>query len=159
MEKELCLQQFADDTNRLLSNDDRSIESFWQCLATFCLASGSQINHGKTGYKASSGSSPPLVVQAGCQQIEECKVFWLLGIPMGFKVSMNQRFEWVLNRFRRKVFLWHNMQSTLPTRVFVLNHSTNQGVCSEPLYSFIIGLLSSLLEAYQIPDEQDFLHS
>ncbi|MCO5606714.1 hypothetical protein L7F22_060904 [Adiantum nelumboides] len=82
----LCLQQFADDTNAVMSNDDQSINQFWICLKVFCSASGSSINHTKTGYRLSSGTVPTVVTDAGCKRIEEGHIFRLLGIPMGFKV-------------------------------------------------------------------------
>ncbi|MCO5562061.1 hypothetical protein L7F22_015687 [Adiantum nelumboides] len=47
--KQLCLQQFADDTNAIMKADEQSSITFLKCLETFCLASGSQINHSKTG--------------------------------------------------------------------------------------------------------------
>ena len=47
----MCLQLFADDTNALVANKEGSIKTFWECLNTFCLASGSMINHAKTGIK------------------------------------------------------------------------------------------------------------
>lgn len=55
--EQMCLQQFADDTNALVLNKDASLTCFWKCLDTFCLASGSKINHNKTGYR--TGKKPP----------------------------------------------------------------------------------------------------
>lgn len=78
--KDLCLQQFADDTNSLFCNDGQSIQSFF-----FCAASGSVINHSKTGYKTATGNAPPLIMSAGCKNIEDGQIFRLLGIPMGSK--------------------------------------------------------------------------
>ena len=55
---DLCLEQFADDTNALLLNDPSNLDQFLMCLELFCRASGSVINHHKTGCYASSGSLP-----------------------------------------------------------------------------------------------------
>ena len=46
---DLCLEQFVDDTNPLMLNDNQSVVELWGCLNDFCLASGSVINHSKTG--------------------------------------------------------------------------------------------------------------
>lgn len=83
-DKDLVLQQFADDTNSLMANDSNSIAHFWTCLNTFCLASDSIINHAKTGYKLSCGQAPQIILDAGCQSIPDGQIFRLLGIPMGF---------------------------------------------------------------------------
>lgn len=39
--KDLCMQNFADDTNALILNDPSSVEHLWKALNLFCLASGS----------------------------------------------------------------------------------------------------------------------
>ena len=119
---DLCLQQFADDTNAVMQEDDQSVQAFGDCLNTFCLASGSIINHTKTGFKSLSGNMPMMVKQAGCKFIENCQVFRLLGIPMGFGISYTQRWEFVVSKFRSKVLSWQNYQPNLSARSFVLNH-------------------------------------
>lgn len=120
--KYLCLQQFADDTNALVINNPSSVNSFWECLNTFCCASGSKINHTKTGFWSSKGSFPAIFANAGCKQIKDGEVFRLLGIPMGFNVSLGQRWAWVMGKIKRKFEYWQGYQPSLSSRLFVLNH-------------------------------------
>lgn len=56
---DICLQLFTDDTNALLHNDDQSIDAFWNHLNTFCLASGSRVNHNKINNKTMVRKPPP----------------------------------------------------------------------------------------------------
>lgn len=48
------------------------------------------INHVKTDFFSSTGHIPNFVSSAGYHIIHEGQIFRLLGIPMGFKVSMGQ---------------------------------------------------------------------
>lgn len=59
--KDLCMQNFVDDTNALILNDSSSVEHLWNALNMLCLASGSVINHLKTGVWSSSGNMPTLI--------------------------------------------------------------------------------------------------
>ena len=61
--EEMCLQLFADDSNALVRNDSRSLVTFWQCLDIFCRASGSKINHSKTGIRSSITPPPAWLLQ------------------------------------------------------------------------------------------------
>ena len=119
---DLCLEQFANDTNALLLNDDKSVIEFWDCLNVFCLASGSVINHSKTGCWSSNGNIPNTVSQSGCNVILNGQVFRLLGIPMGFHCTNKQRWAWVMEKLQKKFWYWQNHSPTLSSRVFVLNH-------------------------------------
>lgn len=121
-DKDLCLQQFADDTNAIILNNPQSIDNFWDCLNCFCLASGSVINHAKTGFWTASAPTSPTIVRAGCKPIQNGEIFRLLGIPMGFGCSLRQRWEWVMNKIKTKFQLWWGYQTSLAARVFVLNH-------------------------------------
>ncbi|MCO5548209.1 hypothetical protein L7F22_001666 [Adiantum nelumboides] len=120
--KDLCLQQFADDTNAIIQNNPTSVDAFVNCLDVFCSASGSVINPHKTGVWSSSNSIPPSVTRAGCKPIPSGSIFRLLGIPMGFDVSLKDRWAWVLEKFKAKVACWKGYQSSLSSRLFVLNH-------------------------------------
>lgn len=80
----LCLQQFADDTNAIISNSKENAQVLWHSLDIFCKASGSVINHGKTRCYSASGVLPSVIERAGCKIIRKGEVFRLLGIPMGF---------------------------------------------------------------------------
>lgn len=119
---DLILQQFADDTNALVSNSDMYIDNFWACLNTFCLASGSVISHHKTGYRSSNGITPQVILEAGCQLIQDGQIFRLLGVPMGFKVTFAQRWDWVLTKFRNKLSHWQHYPPSVSGRSFILNH-------------------------------------
>lgn len=46
----------------------------------------------------------------------------LLGIPMGFRVSFGQRWEWVVSKLKQKLLKWQAHQSLVSSRAFVLNH-------------------------------------
>lgn len=119
---DLCLQQFADDTNVVMQENDQTVQTFWEYLNTFCLASGSLINHSKTGFKSLSGYMPADVKQAGCKIIENGQVFRLLGIPMRFGITFAQRWDYVVSKLKSKVLCWQNYQPSLSSRSFVLNH-------------------------------------
>ena len=58
IKEQVCLKLFADDTNALAANEEESLKEFWDCLNTFCKASGSSINHRKTGIIC-KGVGPP----------------------------------------------------------------------------------------------------
>lgn len=73
---------FVDDTNALVKNEDSSIESFWECLQTYCKASGSVINHNKTGIRTSIQLPPNWLLLEGCK---------VLGILMRFRVSLRKK--------------------------------------------------------------------
>ena len=120
--KHLCLQQFADDTNSFIRNEQESVDNFLDCLQIFCTASGSVINHSKTGVWASNQMVPPAVLQAGCKVIQDGSIFRLLGIPMGFGISLKERWLWVVDKFKSKLNRWKGYQPNLPSRAFVLNH-------------------------------------
>lgn len=57
-QEKICMQLFADDTNALIKNEEASLKCFWNCLDTYCLASGSQINHQKAGVKTYIADTP-----------------------------------------------------------------------------------------------------
>lgn len=101
--KQMCLQLFVDDMNALVANKEASLKEFWNCLQIFCVASGSKINHSKTGIKTHGKSIPEWMLQQGCQPIIEGEIFRLLGIPMGFKISLQQRWNWVLFKISGKL--------------------------------------------------------
>ena len=122
IEKDLCLQQFADDTNSFIHNDSVSVSSFMNCLDTFCQASGSLINHSKTGVWSSSNNIPLTVTQSGCDVIQNGTIFRLLCIPMGFGITLKDRWAWILNKFKGKLIQWKGYQPNLSSRLFVLNH-------------------------------------
>lgn len=119
--KDLCLQQFDDDTNAVFINSS-SINSFLDYLNTFCLASGSRINHTKTGFWSSKDNTPDRVANAGCKRINNGEIFCLLGIPMGFNVTLEQRWAWVMDKMKKKFEYWQGYQTSLSARLFVLNH-------------------------------------
>lgn len=118
--KPMTLQLFADDTNALLKNDPHTILQFW--LETFYVASGSVINHQKIGIKTEQAPPSPWMLAHGCQEIPEGQVFRLLGIPMGFSVTMKARWNWVFSRLEDKLKKWSDMQLSLAGRRMVLNH-------------------------------------
>ena len=91
--KQLCMQLFADDTSALIRNEERFLKSFCECLDIYCLASGSAINHNKIGIKTSTNLTPQWLRDQRCEEITEGSIFRLLGIPMGFGVSLRQRWE------------------------------------------------------------------
>ncbi|KAH7373095.1 hypothetical protein KP509_17G036800 [Ceratopteris richardii] len=41
---------------------------------------------------------------------------------MGFQISFAQRWEWVVERFKKHLLYWYDANSSLPHRTFVLNH-------------------------------------
>ncbi|MCO5585619.1 hypothetical protein L7F22_039554 [Adiantum nelumboides] len=79
---QLCLQQFADDTNGLIRDDPRSIGNLLTYLDAFCTANGSEINHNKIGYRSSTGSTPSICSDAGYKELEDGQ--------SGFKLSREE---------------------------------------------------------------------
>ena len=102
---DLCLEQFVDATNALMLNDDKSVIEFWDRLNDFCLASGSVINHTKTGCWSSTGNILATAVLSGCKTIMNGELFRLLGIPMGFHCSNKQRWAWVMEKLQEKILV------------------------------------------------------
>ena len=49
--KQVCIDKFANDTNDLVENDERSIFQFLECVHIYCKASRLVINHSKTSIK------------------------------------------------------------------------------------------------------------
>lgn len=89
--EQVCIEMFTDDTNALLENEATSIAHFWECLHIYCKASGSVINHNKTAIRTFIQSPPDWIVTEGCKQIQDGEIIRILGIPMGFKVSLRKR--------------------------------------------------------------------
>lgn len=121
-QQDLCLQQFADDTNAFLQNDPQTTTCFLKCLDTLCKASGSVVIHSKTGVWTSSGDVTQCIANLGCKTLKEGTIFRLLGIPMGFGVSFRARWAWVMDRINSKMLRWKGYQQSLASRLFVLNH-------------------------------------
>ena len=121
-DNQLCLQLFADDTNALLKNEDRNLRVFWECLETYCLASGSVINHSKTGVKTLHASIPDWIKEQGCKEIPEGTIFRLLGIPMGFGTTLKQRWTWAIDRIKAKVEKWSDSMLSMAGRIIIINH-------------------------------------
>lgn len=120
--EQICSEMFADDSNALVANDDLSLRSFWQCLETYCPASGSKINHNKTGIRAMIEDPTDWLLNAGCTIMEEGKIFRLLGIPMGFKVTNCQKWKWALEQVESKLNRWKTKPLNIAGRCLVLNH-------------------------------------
>ncbi|KAH7404105.1 hypothetical protein KP509_15G010900 [Ceratopteris richardii] len=59
---------------------------------------------------------------AGCGIIKKGNIFRLLGIPMGFGISNDQRWNWMLDKFRAKIFKWSDVQHSISHRSFILKH-------------------------------------
>ena len=113
---------FADDTNILIANEEEYIKSLWKCLQIYCEAVGSRINHQKTCIKTLI--EPPLawLKEAGCSEIPEGTIFWLLGIPMGFKISLKQRWQWAMEQVEKKILRWKRRNLSLAGRLLIINH-------------------------------------
>ena len=92
--EQVCLELFADDTNPLVANEEESLKEFWDSLNIFCKASGSSINHRKTGIICKGGGPPQWIVETGCKRFQEGEIFRLLSIPMGHKVLLQERWKW-----------------------------------------------------------------
>ena len=91
--EQVYLELFASDTNALIANEEESIKEFWECLNIFCRASGSSINHWKTGIIYKDNAPPQWIDETGCRRYQEGEIFRLLGIPMGYKVSLQENME------------------------------------------------------------------
>lgn len=118
----MYLQLFVDDTNALVAKKDSPLREFWTCLHIFCVTSGFANNHQKIGVKSRGSPIPDWLKAQGCKEIQEGEVFRLLGIPMGFKVSMHQRWEWVMSKLTSKLSRWENITLSFAGRILVINH-------------------------------------
>ena len=56
--------------------------------------------------------------------IKEEQIFRLPGVPMGFRVTMIHRWEWVLEKLKSKAMTWQNFHANLLGCNFVLYHYT-----------------------------------
>ena len=84
---QICLEMFADDTNALVANEEPYLSQFWDCLHVYCKASGSAINHHKTGIICKGKEPPNWLMETGCNFHQQGEIFRLLGIPMGLNIS------------------------------------------------------------------------
>ena len=78
------------------------------------------INHNKTGIKWSIEEPPQWLLEVGCSPLDKGQVFRLLGIPIGFGVSLKQRWTWVMQKVETKIQRWKRWK--LSGRKVVLNH-------------------------------------
>ena len=116
------MELFADDTNALVAKEEESLKEFWDCLNIFCKASGSTINHRKTGIICKGGGPPQWIAETGCRRFQEGEIFRLLGIPMGHKVSLQERWKWVMNKVEVKLARWQKRKLNLAGRRMIINH-------------------------------------
>lgn len=119
---QLLNQQFADDTNLTPRDEVGDVKSALKCLDTFCVASGSLLNHAKTGFFSDNEEVIKMLEDMGCKRIERGTIFRLLGIPMGFNVSLKDRWMWIFSKFKAKLGKWRGLQANLAGRKMVLNH-------------------------------------
>ena len=87
---QVCIKMFADDTNAVVENEERSITCFWECLQIYCTAFGSAINHSKTGFTTYIQKPPSLLIHEGCKPFQDGQIVCILGNPMGFKISLKK---------------------------------------------------------------------
>ncbi|MCO5572277.1 hypothetical protein L7F22_026030 [Adiantum nelumboides] len=119
---QICIEMFADDTNAIMQNDADCIANFWECLHIYCTASGSVINHTKTGFRTSIQSPPIWLTEEGCKPIKDGEIVRILGIPMGFKVSLKKRWQWIMNKIEGKLKFWRARMLNMAGRRMIINH-------------------------------------
>ena len=107
---------FADNTNAVVKIDERSITYFWECLQIYCTAFGLAINHSKTRFRTCIQRPPPWLIHEGCKPFQGGQVIRILGIPMGFKVSLKKRWEWIMNKVEGKLKKWQNRMLNMEGR-------------------------------------------
>ena len=90
---QVCIEMFADDTSVVVENEEGSISYFWECLQIYCTAFGSAINHSKNGFNTYIQRTPSWLIHEGCKSIQDGQIVCILGIPMGFKVSLKKRWQ------------------------------------------------------------------
>lgn len=69
-------------------------------------------------------TSPPpqWMLEQGCQVLAEGQIFRLLGIPMGFNVSIKQKWDWVMTRTAQKFDRWAKTMLSMAGKILVINH-------------------------------------
>ena len=120
---QVCIKMFVDNINAVVENEEGSISYFWECLQIYCSASGSSINLSKTGFRTCSQGPPPWLIHEDCKPFQDGQeVVRILGIPMGFKVSLKKRSEWLMNKVEEKLKKWQNRMLNMAGRKMVTNH-------------------------------------
>lgn len=105
-----------------MTNKESSLREFWHCLQLFYVASGLQINHNKIGVKSKGLSTPYWILKQGCQIIQEWEICKLLGIPMGFDVSIKKRWDWLISKLALKLNRWENTTLSFAGKILTINH-------------------------------------
>ena len=125
---QVCIEIFAYDTNAMVKNDERSITYFWECVQIYCSAFAFElaINHSKTRFRKSIRKRikrpPPWLIHEGCKPFQDGQRVCILGIPMGFKVSLKKQREWIMNKVEEKLKKWQNRMLNMTRRKMVINH-------------------------------------
>ena len=118
----VCVELFVDYTNALVGNDNRIIAQFQKCLQIYCQASASLINHSKTGMRAYIQKPPDWLIYEGCKPIQDGEIVRILGIQMGFRVSIRKHWQQTMNKIEGKLKKWRSRMLNLAGRRVVLNH-------------------------------------
>ena len=84
---------------------------------------------------------PQWIAETGYKRFHEGEIFRLLGIPMGYKVSLQERWKWVMNKVEVKLARWRKRKLNLAGRRMIINH-------------YIIPLLVYYISCWQPTDAQ-----
>lgn len=80
------------------------------------------INHNKTGIRTNIQPPPNWLLLEGCKVIQDGEIVRILGIVMGFRVSIRKKWQWIMQKIEIKLKKWQNRQLNMAGRKMVLNH-------------------------------------
>lgn len=129
------------------------LQVFWETLKNFFLAYGSKLNHSKTRIGASFNPPPPWLLNQRCEIIREGQIFCLLGIPIKFRDTLKQIWDWALTKNFIK-----NIKVALPIVLLGRQNSHRQPL-HYPLYSVLQVLPVAFEHSCKVnkPNLQNFL--
>ncbi|KAH7373372.1 hypothetical protein KP509_17G052100 [Ceratopteris richardii] len=110
---------FADDTFIFAKAEHENVQNIIATLKPFSNASGLRINMKKSVLIDISARHFHSFICQGLK-IEKGTIFRYLAYPFGSNVSTKDKIEWVLNRVRSKMILWHAMQWPMHTRIRIV---------------------------------------
>ncbi|KAH7373792.1 hypothetical protein KP509_17G075200 [Ceratopteris richardii] len=110
---------FADDTFIFAKAEQENVRNIITSLTSFSNASALHINMKKSALIDISANNFHSLCWEG-PKIQKGTVFRYLGYPIGVNISTKNKIEWVLNRVRGKMGLWHVAQWPIHARIRIV---------------------------------------
>jgi hypothetical protein len=114
--------QYADDVNYTLLAQRENMESLTRLLHLFWLATGLQMNWGKSiGYYFDRGDPPAWLRDFECSWAAPGELAKLLGAPFGIELSTEDIDQFLIEKIELKLHYWTTLRLSLAARAVVVN--------------------------------------